>query len=181
MNKMKLSILAVALCTGLTSITNAVTISPLGDDVPKNGTGIDRGNANNAENNFFRLQTFLTDNPQFLPEDCILTFEGAFRLPEGGSIVDVNVTGFDFAVVHYGVGKGGTKGSGGGVAFFDVHNLTEATFPSSGSGPNGLGGFSSLDLFKCEHNNNVPDGGTTVMLLGSAITGLSVMRRRMKS
>ncbi len=173
MIKTPLTVLSLLFC--FSSIAGAITISPLGPDIPKNGTGIGGGNSNNAENNFFRLQTYLAANPQFA--DCVAVFEGAFR---GEDSTDVDVTGFDFAVVHYGKGRGGS-GGGGGVAFFDVSGFGVVDFPSSGSGPNGFGGFSSLDLFKCEPGNNVPDGGTTAMLLGSALTGLGLMRRCIKA
>ncbi len=179
MNKLKISLLALAIGAGLTSMANAVPIvTQIGTgDVPKNGTGIGGGNSNNAENNFFRLETFLSTNPA----DCTPIFEGAFRSEGNGANLNVDVTGFSFAVIHFGAGKGGTKGSGGGVAFYSISGDGTFSFPNNGSGPNGKGGFSSLDLFQCEHNNNVPDGGTTAMLLGSALTGLGIVRRFVKS
>ena len=170
--------LIAALASGIALTANAatITLSPFGD-VPKNGTGIGGGNSNNAENNFFRLQTYLANNPEF--NDCTPIFDGAARV-ESNLDQPVDVTGFDYAVVHYGAGKGGTKGSGGGVAFFQISGDGFVTFPQSGSGPNGFGGISSLDLFKCEGDHNVPDSGATVMLLGSALTGLGLARRYLK-
>ncbi len=43
--------------------------------------------------------------PSLLFADCVAVFEGAFR---GEDSTDVDVTGFDFAVVHYGKGRGGS-------------------------------------------------------------------------
>jgi hypothetical protein len=83
--------------------------------------------------------------------------------------------GFAYAVLHYGVGNGGTKGGGGGVEFFFLNGMSSFVFPTDGTGPNGFGGFSSLTLFKGQPG--VPDGGTTLMLLGCAIGGLGAMRR----
>jgi len=80
--------------------------------------------------------------------------------------------------VHYGAGKGGTRGSGGGVAFFQIVNNSD-TFPQNGSGLNGFGGISRVDLFKAG-GTTVPDSGATVMLLGSALTGPSLARRYFK-
>ncbi len=176
MQRLKISLLALAICGGLTAAANAdLVLSPFGD-VPKNGTGIGGGNSNNAENNFFRLEAYIAANPSF--SIGTPTFAGAVRI-ESGLDQPVDLTGFCYAVVHYGVGPGGTKGSGGGIVFFTITNDSD-TFPQSGSGPNGFGGISSIDLFACE-NNHVPDGGATVMLLGSALTGLGLMRRYIKS
>ena len=178
MTSIKHMALIAALASGIALTANAatITISPYGD-IPKNGTGIGGGNSNNAENNFYRLQTYLADNPQF--DVCTPISDGAERV-ESNLNQPVDVTGFDYAVVHYGAGKGGTKGSGGGVAFFQITGDGFVTFPQNGSGPNGKGGISSLDLFKCEGDHNVPDSGATVMLLGSALTGLGLARRYLK-
>jgi hypothetical protein len=90
----------------------------------------------------------------------------------------VDLTGFCYAVVHYGVGQGGVHGSGGGVAFFQITNNVD-TFPQTGSGPNGFGGISRVDLFQCIAG--VPDGGATMMLLGAALSTLEVAGRYLKS
>jgi VPDSG-CTERM motif len=170
-------LLAIAALAGIAVTANAatITLSPFGD-IPKNGTGIGGGNSNNADNNFFRLQNYLSDHPEF--DVCTPISTGAVRV-ESNLDQPVDVTGFSYAVVHYGVGKGGTKGSGGGIAFFQISGSGSVTFPQSGSGPNGFGGISSLDLFKCE-DHNVPDTGATAMLLGSALTGLGLARRYLK-
>jgi len=177
MKSLKYLLTIAALASGIALTANAatITLSPFGD-VPKNGTGIGGGNSNNAENNFFRLQTYLANNPEF--NFCTPIFDGAARV-ESGLGDPVDVTGFGYAVVHYGVGEGGTKGSGGGIAFFQISGDGSVTFPQDGSGPNGFGGISSLDLFKCE-NHNVPDSGATLMLLGGALTGLGLVRRYLK-
>ena len=174
-------LLAIAALTAIAVTANAatITISPFGD-IPKNGTGIGGGNSNNAANNFFRLQNYLSDNPEF--NVCTPISNGAERFEKETSDLSqpIDVTGFDYAVVHYGAGKGGTKGSGGGVAFFQISGDGSVTFPQSGSGPNGFGGISSVDLFKCEGDHNVPDTGATAMLLGSALTSLGLVRRYLK-
>jgi hypothetical protein len=46
---------------------------------------------------------------------------------------------------------------------------------------NGSGAFSHLSVFCCPGENNVPDGGTTVMLLGAALGAFGVARRYLKS
>jgi hypothetical protein len=45
---------------------------------------------------------------------------------------------------------------------------------------NGADSLSHLDVFCCPGQNQVPDGGTTVILLGMALSGLGVARRYLK-
>ena len=173
MKTLKYITLVAALMSGLALTAKAdLILSPFGD-IPKNGTGINGGNSNNAENNFFRLVNYIAANPGF--DHGTPIFEGAVRVT-GDLGEPVDLTGFCYAVVHYGVGKGGVSGSGGGIAFFQITNDSD-TFPQSGSGPNGFGGISSVDLFKCAA---VPDSGATAMLLGSALAGLALVRRYRK-
>ena len=171
-------LLAIAALTGIAVAANAATIalSPLGD-VPKNGTGIGGGNSNNEENNFFRLQNYLSDRPEF--DVCTPIFDGHVRV-ESNLDQPVDVTGFGYAVFRYGVGDGGTKGSGGGIAYFQISGGGSVNFPPSGSGPNGFGGIFSLDLFRCEGDQIVPDTSATAMLLGSGLTGLGLVRHCLK-
>src|ERR1700720_1305080 len=141
MTSIKSIALIAALASGIALTANAasITLSPFGD-IPKNGTGGGgaNANANNAVANFFRLQTYLANNPEF--NACTPIFDGAARV-ESNLDQPIDVTGFDYAVVHYGAGKGGTKGSGGGVAFFQISGDGSVTFPQNGSGPNGKGGI----------------------------------------
>ncbi len=85
------------------------------------------------------------------------------------------LTGFDYAVLHYGSGMGGTP-SGGEEVFF-LNGATSFTFPANGSGQNGFGGFSSLTLF--EGTPSVPDGGSTLLLLGVALSAFGLVRAKM--
>jgi len=176
MKALKYTILIAALASGLVLPAKAdLILSPFGD-IPKNGTGIGGGNSNNQANNFFRLQTYIAAHPTF-GSLGIPILDGAERV---STPLDeaVDLTGFCYAVVHYGVGPGGVPGSGGGVAFFQITNELD-TFPQNGSGPNGFGGISSVDLFACIPG--VPDGGFTVMLLGAALGALGIARRFLMS
>jgi hypothetical protein len=172
MKALKYTILIAALASGLSLTAKAdLILSPFGD-IPKNGTGIGGGNANTLADNFFRLQNYIADNPAFGSLGTPI-LAGAERV---STPLDepVDLTGFCYAVVHYGVGPGGTPG--GGTAFFQITNDLD-TFPQSGSGPNGFGGISSVDLF--QSIPGVPDGGLTVMLLGAALGALGIARRFM--
>jgi hypothetical protein len=176
MKALKYTVLITALASGLALTAKAdLILSPFGD-IPKNGTGIGGGNSNNLVNNFFRLQNYIAAHPTFGSLGTP-TFAGAERV---STPLDepVDLTGFCYAVVHYGVGAGGVPGSGGGIAFFQITNNSDI-FPQNGSGPNGFGGISSVDLFRCIPTG-VPDGGPTVMLLGAALAGLGLVRRYLK-
>ena len=175
MKALKYTVLIAALASGLALTAKAdLILSPFGD-IAKNGTGIGGGNSDNQVNNFFRLQTYIVAHPTF-GSLGIPTLNGAEQV---STPLDdpVDLTGFCYAVVHYGVGQGGVSGSGGGVAFFQITNNLD-TFPQNGAGPNGFGGISRVDLFAS--TPGVPDGGATVMLLGAAVTGLGLMRRYLK-
>ena len=91
----------------------------------------------------------------------------------------VDLTGFAYAVLHYGKGRGGA-GQGGGIVFIDLSGMTgNFTFPAIGSGLNGFGGLSSIRLFT-GGSTAVPDSGSTVALLGAAMTGVGLLRRYVK-
>jgi len=48
--------------------------------------------------------------------------------------------------------------------------------PNDGPGPNGTGGVSFVDVWD---HVSVPDGGTTVTLLGAALSGFGLLRRKL--
>jgi hypothetical protein len=176
MKPLKYLILIAALASGLALTAKADLVLSTFGDIPKNGTGIGGGNSDNQANNFFRLQQYIIAHPTF---GSLGTPTNVGALEVTGDLSQpVDLTGFSYAVVHYGVGKDGVSGSGGGVAFFQITNNSD-TFPQDGSGPNGFGGISRVDLFKTGVPV-VPDSGTTAMLLGSALAGLGLVRRHLK-
>ena len=71
-------------------------------------------------------------------------------------------------------------GPNGGVEVWFVGNLSgNVTIPAFGFGPPGTTkyGLSGWTLFSPGGGGNVPDGGTTVMLLGAALGALGTARR----
>lgn len=86
----------------------------------------------------------------------------------------VTIMAGDYLVLHYGSGDGGSPSGGIVGLFFN----TSGTFdiPQNGSGPNGFGGISFATLFTGT-SENVPDGGSTVLLLGSALSTIGLMGR----
>src|SRR6266404_1788950 len=105
MKALKYTILIAALTSGLALTAKAdLILSPFGD-IPKNGTGIGGGNSDNQVNNFFRLQNYIAAHPTFGSLGTpILTGAEEVSTPLGEP---VDLTGFSYAVVHYGVGQGG--------------------------------------------------------------------------
>ena len=92
---------------------------------------------------------------------------------------NINVMAGAFLVVHYGKGSGGSS-KGGSLEFFQVINgETNVTVPGKGTSVFGNDGISSIREF-CPPGTNLPDSGTTAMLLGSALTGLGLVRRYWK-
>ena len=93
---------------------------------------------------------------------------------------NINVMAGAFLVVHFGKGSGGTS-KGGSLEFFQVINgETNVTVPGiSNDQFSSGGGISSVREF-CPPGTPIPDSGTTAMLLGSALTGLGLVRRYWK-
>ncbi len=136
--------------------------------VSKNGTGIGGGNSNNAENNFFRLEQFLGDDI-----DCAPVWEGTVRYVGSGvwdDFANGGLSGYAYAVVHYGNGGGYGQGGGGTISFFALNGVDAYSFLSQG--------LSTLDLFRSDCKN-VPDAGTSVVLLGAGLLGIGALRRRL--
>ena len=99
------------------------------------------------------------------------------NLGEGDQTIDVMPGAY--LVVHYGKGPDGSSKGGGLEAFLVAGGETSVTVPGKGTSEFGNGGISSIREF-CPPGTNVPDSGTTAMLLGSALTGLGLVRRYLK-
>lgn len=97
-----------------------------------------------------------------LPSPATLALRGT------GTTINLGATAgvFDYLFAHYG-------GPGGGTAeVWFVGDLSGIiTIPATGFGPYGLSGWA---LFTAP---GVPDGGATVMLLGTALGALAIARR----
>jgi hypothetical protein len=78
------------------------------------------------------------------------------------------------------VGKRSIKGSGGAVAFSQISGNGLPFCPRPAVDRMGLAEIFSPDLFKCEGDHDLLDSGATVMLLGSALTGLGLVRHYLK-
>lgn len=101
--------------------------------------------------------------------------------------VDSSNTGFLTFTMNPGfvlAGIGVHAGGGHVDHFFSVNDETSGTSEGPFFGhTNKQGmrqGFSNFDIFVEGGQQRVPDGGTTAMLLGGALTGLGVARRYLK-
>jgi len=170
----KLAILALAVGLSFAASAIPIEIPGPGQDIPKNGTGPGGGNGNSPDDDFFRLQTVINDYNAAHPGSPLPTPVNIQFVGNGNNdqFASGGLSGFDYAVLHYGAGSGGTPG--GGVAVYFLNGASSFTFPATGLGPNGLGGFSSIVLYD---GVPVPDGGTTVLLLGTLLSGLALARR----
>lgn len=89
----------------------------------------------------------------------------------------IDVVAGDYIFLHYGAGNATSLG-GGVVALYFTTDQTY-TPPVTGSGPNGQGSIGNVYLWDHVNNPRLPDGGFTVMLIGSVLTGLGLLRRKL--
>ncbi len=88
---------------------------------------------------------------------------------------------FDYVVFHFGAGNaGGQQVSPGGwyqAFYLNGADISTLSFPVPTVGGQSVGGISSARFFG---PRAVPDGGVTVLMLGSALAGLGVIARRFR-
>jgi hypothetical protein len=167
MNKLKYLIATAALMGALTMSAKA-DLNYLGA-VPKNGS-------NSPDANLAALAAFGVDTTGFT---LVTNFESGLNGDQ-----TISVTPGEYLAVHYGKGPRGSN-SGGSLEFFQVINgETSVIVPGTGNGPTnpdqyGHGGISSIRGW-VGPTGTVPDGGSTVMLLGAALGSLGMARRFLK-
>ena len=153
-------------------LMGALTLSAQAHLVFVGAVGFDTQPNNNPESNLAALGQFVDTTGFTL---CGNSDDGDFGNPITNPI---SVMPGSFLVIHYGKGKGGSS-TGGGLEFYQVINGENSVdVPLDGTSEFGHGGISSIREF-CGPAN-VPDSGTTAMLLGSALTGLGLVRRYLK-
>ncbi len=92
--------------------------------------------------------------------------------PSGGSSITITVPSHEYVFLHWGGKNGGWE-----QVFYNSGNTVDYTFtaPSLGSGK--VGGISFYSIYGSA-GGSVPDGGTSILLLGAATSGLFIMRRK---
>ena len=153
------------------ALMGALTLSAKADLVFVNAIGKEDVGNNNPSTDLEVLGMFV-DTTGFVL--CGNSDDGDFGNPITNPI---SVMAGSYLVIHYGTGPDGSS-KGGGLEFYHVINgETSVDVPLKGTSEFGNGGISSIREF-C--GPSVPDSGTTAMLLGSALTGLGLVRRYLK-
>jgi len=146
--------------------------STLVNDVDKNNVGTLFGNGDSNWFNYLvsNVDTYNNNIPGTLP-DPIGPNPGATHTDPPGA---VDITGYDYALLHFGKGNGGI-GGGGGLQVWYLDGMSGLfDFTAITKGPNGLGGLSFVRLY----GEGVPDGGVTLVLLGTSLVALFAFRRK---
>ena len=184
MQKLKLTLLALALCGGLTTANATLTLVGLFDIQPDNPTDTLA---------FFQSQTGMLDATNCIDridgnqQNGSVVTSGGFTFTFGTSAdgqivtVDFDLTGTGQVLCGFYV-KGGSEGGNLYTVAADQGITGSFVLNAPVTGGSGqFAGISHIDVFCCPGGTSVPDGGTTVMLLGSALTGLGLVRRYIKS
>jgi hypothetical protein len=180
MKSLKYILLVGALYAGMTSGAQA-TLTFLGEfDPPNNGAG--------TELNLFRTQSGHADAVA-----CVQQSPGNTTITNSfGTFTFTNLP-FNPITGHKEVEVEFTMNPGHVVCGFltknGAGNLVNLYTVSEDQGSSGdfilqipsTGNLSHISVFCCPGGNGVPDGGTTVMLLGAALGSLGMVRRYLKS
>jgi hypothetical protein len=177
MKSLKYITLIGLLCAGLTSLARADLVD-LGESTPPNA-------GDPAELARFIELSGETDATLCAKIESLGTTSvpgvGTFTVTDNGDdtiTVEFALTAGDFEICGFAVKDGqgllehfyqvlSPQGTGSGSFVLEIPG-------------NGSGAFSHLSVFCCP-GENVPDGGTTVMLLGAGLGALGMARRYLKS
>jgi hypothetical protein len=175
MKSLKYTILIAAVCTGLTTLARA-TVTDLGQvDLPNNGDAAE-------------LAGFIAAGGDSDAQICFKSNVSGSTI--FGGLITISVNADDTLHVEWNMtGTGelvcgfGTKdGSGTLIHYYSVAadqgTIGSADLIVPGNGADSL---SHLTVFCCPGGGQVPDGGTTVMLLGAALGALGMARRYIMS
>jgi len=187
MNRIKYTVLLLALCAGMTSLASA-TLTLVGTGKPANE------NPATVED-FFQAQTGDTNAIDCLRVDGQASGT-SFTSPTGlggtvtvdfvatssGQVATVtfNLTGTGQVICGFFVFGGNL---GGNLYTVSVDEGVTGTFTINAplAGKSGMfADISHIDIFCCPSAVGVPDGGPTVMLLGAGLAGLGLVRRFVK-
>ncbi len=178
MHKIKFSLLALALCAGLSTVANAHLVLDSQFDI--SGPGGD------SREHTLQVVQDRFDMPDLF--NCIDRVDGGENFSGDGFTVTFNsdnsatITWSGLTDSFFGVY---VKGGSNGGNFYTVtpDELTDGTSTVfAANNKNGRpAGISHIDFFCLPGGStNVPDGGSTAMLLGGAMTGLGLVRRYIK-
>jgi hypothetical protein len=135
-----------------TFITELIALSPNGSKFPC-GTGADTDNTCYRSANVFGS----------LPAASFV------NKPTGTGVTSIDVTGYSYILAKY-----GSSASGNQSHVWYVGGLTGVI-----TVPLNIGSSGEISHISRFTYTSVPDGGTTLMLLGTALIGLGAMRRKL--
>jgi hypothetical protein len=177
MKSLKYTLIIGVLCMGMASLAHATLSDPFFTTLANNGAGTE----------LTAFQTFSGHDDATM---CVTQFGpsgGSITTPEGN--FTFTLLGFNPATGHQEVEVNFTMNPGNVVCGFltknGAGNLVALYTVSEDEGSSGdfvleipsTGALSHIDVFCCPGGPGVPDGGTTVMLLGAALGSLGVARR----
>jgi hypothetical protein len=171
-----LVVLAASLAFGVAANANMIPVTNDGNGTDDNFNQITGGGNQNVVIFEWLKGEILSYNNHVPGANLPNPTDGLIKLDNlNGNGPTINVVAGDYVVLHYGAGQGGVAGSGGGLVALFFNANQSFTVPNNGSGPNGFGGISFVDIW--DHTaNTVPDGGMTLALLGGALIGLGLIR-----
>ncbi|MSU60802.1 MAG: hypothetical protein EXS31_00130 [Pedosphaera sp.] len=172
--------LAIIVMAGSVSAVPVTQLTPSGTTVygsyyaflsyyiAKNGTGDGGSNSNNSEHNLYRLETYFID----VDSNCqgiVADWESYKPATQTANWLGGGLAGWEYAVIHYGNGLniGAPNGLGGFVTAYALNGNDSFQFPSES--------FSSIDLYSCNGDHRVPDNGSSLALLGIALTSIAAL------
>lgn len=177
MNKAKFSLLALALCAGLASAANAHLVLDSTFDVSGPGGDSPQHTLQVVQERFNQPDLF----------NCIDRVDGGSNFTGDGFVVTFNndksatITWAGLSDNFFGVYvKGGSNGGNFYTVTSDELNSGSSTVFAANNKNGKPAGISHIDFFCLPGTPTVPDGGTTAILLGSAFTGLALVRRYVK-
>lgn len=175
----------ISLLTVISGITAVATATPINitvggiADKAYYGSVVTPPTTNNPDDNLDFLQNEVAvwngaSNVPVLPSAPV---DGTAPAAGNGSLGNITsydaLTGYDYVVFHFGAGNAGSPGGywqawylAGSGGSFSLPTVDDET----------VGGFSSAQYWN--PSTSVPDGGTTAVLLGLALVGMSFIARR---
>jgi len=112
----------------------------------------------------------------------VVTPGGGMSLAADGNVMITLGTGYNYLIAAY-------DGQNSGAVLWDISSLAAGTIieiPAAAQ-PDASGadlidgkyGITTWSMFNGDNNTSVPDGGSTALLLGAALSGMGLIRRKL--
>ena len=131
---------------------------------------------------FISGNSFATPLPLATSTDDVVTPGGGMSFAADGNVMMTLGAGYNYLIAAY-------DGQNSGAVLWDISSLGAGTIieiPAAAQ-PNGSGtdlvdgkyGITTWSMFNADNNTSVPDGGSTALLLGAALSGMGLIRRKL--